>query len=288
MRKIFALLVCVLVLCVFGITSRAQVIPNAGLESWAGGEPVSWTTTNDPGPPAIVNVTQTNDAHAGFAAQGIVANVSGFGFPAVLWAGQDGDGFPINARPAALRGWFKFTSVGGDILLISSGFQKNGTTIGAGSFIASASTSTYREFYANTVWGTGETPDTAYIIVQISPGGGTWHTGTTFWVDDFSYGAAGDVRDETAGIPSRFALHQNYPNPFNPSTSIRYEIPTTSIVSLKVFDMVGQEVATLAEGERTAGVYIADLNAANLASGTYIYRLQAGSFSQVKKLALVK
>jgi hypothetical protein len=292
MRKFYSLFVCYLfaALAVLVSPTQAQTIPNGGMENWATGDPVSWFTNNDPGPPVIATITQSNQAHSGTsAAQGAVILISGFPFPfpPVLLAGLDGEGFPITARPAALRGWYKFTSVGGDNLLISSGFLKNGVVIGAGSFVGT-STATYREFFANTAWANAETPDTAIIVVQIGPGGGSYHAGTTFWVDDFVYGAVGDVREDVAGIPNNFSLQQNYPNPFNPSTKIRYEIPAKSNVSLKVFNMIGQEIATLVEGERTAGVYVADFSAANLPSGTYFYRLQAGSFLSVKKLIVVK
>ncbi len=261
-------------------------IPNPGFENWFGGDPVNWLTSNSP--PTIVNVTQSNQSHSGSsAAQGVIIDIGGFAIPVLLSAGVDGVGFPINTRPAALRGWYKFTSVGGDMFTITSAFAKNGTAIGGGAFSTNVSTTTYREFVANTFWSTAETPDTAFIVVQVTPNG-TYHAGSTFWIDDVAYGPAADVREEGAGIPKNFSLHQNYPNPFNPTTKIRYELPNASRVTLKVYNLIGQEVAALVDGERVAGVYAAELNAASLSSGTYFYRLQAGEFSQVKKLTVLK
>ena len=89
-------------------------------------------------------------------------------------------------------------------------------------------------------------------------------------------------------VPGSFVLSQNYPNPFNPSTKIQYAIPAGSFVTLKVFDVLGREVATLVNQEQTAGVYEATFDASNLANGAYVYQLRAGSFSQVKTMMLLK
>jgi hypothetical protein len=89
-------------------------------------------------------------------------------------------------------------------------------------------------------------------------------------------------------VPREFVLAQNYPNPFNPSTTIRYELPHASRVSLKVYNTLGLEVATLVNETKPAGVYTAQFDAANLASGVYFYRLQAGNFVVTKKLILLR
>jgi len=88
--------------------------------------------------------------------------------------------------------------------------------------------------------------------------------------------------------PSQFSLEQNYPNPFNPTTKIRYSIPQDNQVSLKVFNSVGQEVATIFEGYQQAGNYIVGYDAAGLASGIYMYQLQTGSVTLTKKFILMK
>jgi hypothetical protein len=85
-----------------------------------------------------------------------------------------------------------------------------------------------------------------------------------------------------------FSLEQNYPNPFNPSTTFSFNLPTKSFVSLKVFDLIGREAATIFSGELSAGSYTKKWNAANMSSGIYFYRLQAGSFIETKKLVLLK
>jgi hypothetical protein len=94
--------------------------------------------------------------------------------------------------------------------------------------------------------------------------------------------------NEKSPTLKRFSLAQNYPNPFNPATKIEYTVPGTGLVSLKIFDLLGKEVATLVNKEMTAGSYSADFNAAHLTSGIYFYKLTTGSNSIVKKMLLLK
>lgn len=96
------------------------------------------------------------------------------------------------------------------------------------------------------------------------------------------------VQNGANTVPTKFALSQNYPNPFNPTTSISYSIPQNSFVSLKVFDVLGQEVATLVNEEKSVGNYDVSFDASGIPSGMYFYRLQAGSFIDTKKMVLMK
>lgn len=97
------------------------------------------------------------------------------------------------------------------------------------------------------------------------------------------------VRDlGTPFIPETFVLLQNYPNPFNPTTTIIYELPKSSFVTLKVYNIAGQMIATLIDGQKSAGRYAVKWNAANVGSGVYIYRITAGNFSDVKKSIILK
>jgi hypothetical protein len=92
----------------------------------------------------------------------------------------------------------------------------------------------------------------------------------------------------SAEIPQTFALQQNYPNPFNPSTAIEFALPKASFVTLKVYDLLGNEVATLVAEKLPAGEHRRVWEASGLASGVYLYRLQAADFVQTKKLILVR
>lgn len=96
------------------------------------------------------------------------------------------------------------------------------------------------------------------------------------------------VEENNPNIPSDFVLFNNYPNPFNPSTKISYSIPAMSFITLKVYDVLGNEVATLVNEEKPAGVYEVEFSADGLTSGIYFYKLQAGSFVETKKMILMK
>ena len=97
-----------------------------------------------------------------------------------------------------------------------------------------------------------------------------------------------DVNDKENYLPTNFALQQNYPNPFNPATEINYSLPRSNMVSIRVYDVIGNEIANLVNEEKPAGRYSVNFNASNLSSGVYFYRMQAGSFVETKKLILLK
>ncbi len=101
---------------------------------------------------------------------------------------------------------------------------------------------------------------------------------------------ATNIKDDALHGPKKFMLEQNYPNPFNPTTTIKYDIPKASYVTLKVYDILGNVVKTLVDKEQVAGNYQIQFAVGNrqLASGVYLYRLQAGSFVQTKKMILLK
>jgi hypothetical protein len=149
---------------------------------------------------------------------------------------------------------------------------------------------------SNEEWTIDEFPlvDARYVRVHfISNNQNTW-AGLwegEIWGLDF----ATSVNNE---LPEEFSLYQNYPNPFNPSTTIRYSIPISSFVTLKIYDMLGNDVATLVNEQKLTGRYEVNFsttggisssgNIYNLPSGIYFYRLQAGSFTETKKMILLK
>jgi hypothetical protein len=100
-------------------------------------------------------------------------------------------------------------------------------------------------------------------------------------------GAATDVKENISAV-NDFKLNQNYPNPFNPSTLISYQLPVSGHVELKVYDLLGREVASLVNKEQSAGNYQVNFNAAGLTSGMYIYRLQAGDKVESRKMQLLR
>ena len=96
------------------------------------------------------------------------------------------------------------------------------------------------------------------------------------------------VNEHSQSTPNNFALEQNYPNPFNPSTVISYQLPVNSMVSLKIYDLLGREIATLVNEEQSAGWKEVKWNASAFSSGFYFYKLQTGNFVDVKKMLVVK
>lgn len=106
--------------------------------------------------------------------------------------------------------------------------------------------------------------------------------------NDGKYEYSKEIEIDVDKIPTVFALAQNYPNPFNPATVISFQLPVDSKVQLKIYDVVGSEVATLVNEERPAGFHHVEFNARGLASGIYFYSLQAGEFLQIKKFVLMK
>jgi hypothetical protein len=96
------------------------------------------------------------------------------------------------------------------------------------------------------------------------------------------------VSVETENIPTDYFIAQNYPNPFNPSTQINYGITEGGFVSLKVYNILGAEVATLVNEYKPSGSYISDFNSSNLSSGVYLYRLSVNNFVQTRKMILEK
>jgi hypothetical protein len=111
-----------------------------------------------------------------------------------------------------------------------------------------------------------------------------------FIIDGIIYGdtTLTDIDDNTLALPTEFILSQNYPNPFNPITKISWQSPVSSHQTLKVYDVLGNEVATLVNEYRNAGSSEVDFNASKLSNGIYFYRLTAGSFVQTKKMILIK
>lgn len=117
-----------------------------------------------------------------------------------------------------------------------------------------------------------------------------WENGSSSVnVDDFSIEESDPVSTvEENNVPNLISLEQNYPNPFNPSTNISYTLNESSLVKLEIFNMVGQKVATLVDAKQNAGQHTVSFNALGLSSGIYLYRLEAGAFSEVRRMTLIK
>jgi hypothetical protein len=297
MRQILILL---FVLLLFTLTVVAQV-PNASFESWTGANPDGWTTSNSP--PSITNITKSSVAHSGSSAvRGDVVLI----IPSppvvlqpILQTGTDGKGFPYAQRPAALNGWYQFSpaAASNDQFFVNAILFKggpNGKSVGAAVGTYSAAAASFKQFSIPFTYVATDTPDTCIIQIQLlgPSGSASPHQGSYFIVDDLALGAVATSVGESS-VPTGFRLEQNYPNPFNPSTAIGYQLSEVGHVSLKVFNILGAEVATLVEGEKVAGQYTVNWNASNLPSGVYLYELlisseKGESYRESKRAILLK
>ena len=141
-------------------------------------------------------------------------------------------------------------------------------------------------------------PDNDVISIAIDESGNKWIGTIGGGLAVFNEGGVVSVEDKKQTIlPQNFLLSQNYPNPFNPTTSIEYSIPNVETlratsqmqnVSLKVFDILGREVAELVNEQKSAGRYKVNFNACNLSSGIYLYQLKSGNHVSSMKMLLIK
>jgi len=130
---------------------------------------------------------------------------------------------------------------------------------------------------------------TATITVRVRDNGGTEYNGVDLITRSFTVTVRNmEITESDDDQPGRFRLDQNYPNPFNPTTTIEYTIGEASFVRLSVFDVTGRPVARLVEKEQSAGTYSVNFTADKIPSGMYIYRLEAGSYTQTRTMLLVK
>jgi len=135
--------------------------------------------------------------------------------------------------------------------------------------------------YVGSVWNV--TANTISLIVASGYNGTAAVTNTQIYSENLL-----GVNIISTGVPSKYSLAQNYPNPFNPSTKINFAIKSNGNVTMKIYNILGKEVATVVNEYKTAGTYSVDFNATNLASGIYFYKIQSGSFTDTKKMVLVK
>ena len=127
-------------------------------------------------------------------------------------------------------------------------------------------------------------PDTFYVCWTQGQGG--YYQVKFKMVDATEVGVEDEPGEST--LPKAFVLSQNYPNPFNPTTQIKYSLPKDCWVKLGIYNILGQRVATLVDGEQKAGYKTVRWDASSLSSGIYFYRIEAGDFTETKKMILLK
>jgi hypothetical protein len=267
-------------------------IPNSGFEDWTLSNPTGWATSN--AAPVYSNVTQSTDAHTGsYAVRGEAILLYTMVIEPVIQSGPGGEGFAYSQKPASFTGYYKYFPQGGDRFGINVELFKggiNGTLVAIAATAPSTAYSTYTQFDVPFLYQTNDTPDTCIVQILIAAAAESnhVHVGSYFILDDIAFSGSVGVSEKTDNVPTKTELIQNYPNPFNPSTDIQFSIAHAGFVSLKVFDLLGREVATLVSEELPARNHTRQWNASAIPSGVYFYRLQSGLFVETKKLVLQK
>lgn len=275
-----------LTVLLFASNTYAQ-IPNEGFEQWSGNNPVNWVSGNVEG---FTFVTPSGNPLSGqFAARLETKAILNNLVPAVLSAGADGEGFPVFQRHGQLSFYYKFSkTVSTAYLYVSVGFKKGEDGIGAGVLAINTPADSYTPVTIPVTYINDEIPDLGVILIQITDQNlNPAASGSYAEIDDLSFSILTDVDDEEA-VVNDFSLEQNFPNPFNPSTKISWQSPVNGHQTLKVYDIIGNEVATLVDEYKPAGSYEVNFDASKLSSGVYLYRLQSGSEIITRKMTLLK
>jgi hypothetical protein len=263
-------------------------IPNGSFENWTGGNPDGWTTNNIIG--YLELVTQSNDAHSGnsSARMEMMYAMSALMQP-VLNAGPLLVGIPVSERHTTISFYYKFTPTTSTVyFLIVVGMYKSGSYIGGGAGSTKNSTTSYTKFTSTISYLNQNVPDMANIYVTlIDSFYNPQSVGSIALIDDIYFDQANDINDQD-NFPVEYSLWQNYPNPFNPSTVINYQLPVGGDVTLKIYDLLGREVATLVDEYKPAGRYAIEWNAGYYPSGVYLYQLNTVQLVAMKKMILIK
>ena len=261
-------------------------VPNGDFENWSGDAPVGWASVNL----GVQTIFQSSDAQSGGSAVKLaVGSLAGIDVGPVLYTGTLTDpGFAVTQKYASLSGYYKFTKAVDDILSIAVTMTKNNNVIGEGLLDISSGASSYTSFKIELTYIGNDIPDKCniYIVISSADTNSAAHSGSSALIDNLSMSTATSVDNES--IPDNYSLSQNYPNPFNPSTTIKYQIANTGNVTLKVYDILGNEIKTLVDGQKAPGKYEVNFDGSKLSSGLYFYQLKTPGFVQTKKMMMLK
>jgi hypothetical protein len=188
--------------------------------------------------------------------------------------------FPITGHPTSLCGYYKFLPENGDTMNINIFLSENGTEVSAGHLESNISTPNWTSFIIPFTSYTNADSARITLSAAAEPKNGIGVLGNSvLYIDNLSFDVLiTSVTEKPADrIPETYVLSQNYPNPFNPVTTIQFSLPKPGKISLKIFNLLGEEVATLVSGQLPAGSYTYEWDGSNMASGIYLYRWSVGS-----------
>ena len=277
-------------LILFAAINHYPQIPNAGFENWTGNNPDGWITTNFS--VLGINVTQTSTCCSGNYAAKLEVILPNQG--EVYRPDLTASNINISEGYGSLKGHYQFNQLNdSDYIGITVTLSHQNTTTAGGVLKIKAPSSTYNLFEVPLIYFTTDTPDKAYISILVSSEAEQPAVGSFALIDDLTFGGTVGISETIDLAPTKFYLEQNYPNPFNPTTTIKYSIPSVgansnSPVQLKVYDILGSEVATLVNKEQEAGYYEVNFDGSRYTSGGYIYRLVAGDYVSTKKMMMIK
>jgi len=286
-------LISILIILLSSLAFSQNPIPNAGFEDWTAGNPDNWGTTNVAG--FWTPVTQSTISHSGtYAARGEVVNYAETPIaPGLFTANQE---FAVNQSFTRLTGYYQMTNNGEDVLYAWAYFyDANTSPVAYGEKELGPTNGGYQQFIIDMDYsGLSNQPVAGgYIYFAIGPSSSSQNSepaiGSSFLVDDLAFDNFSTLPEENVSAkPLVYSLMQNYPNPFNPSTKIGYSLPKAGQVEITLYNNRGQVVETLVNEYKNAGTYEVEFSAAQLPSGIYFYKLVAGSYSQVRRMVLVK
>ena len=307
----------VLLLIVLALPMYAQ-IPNGGFEDWQTVEGIEipaapWVTNNLQKKPlgvAFNPVTKSTDhypANVGSYSVRLENNIAyhsesgellpywacSYGYTtAAFFPGYAGPVFPVTGHPDSLCGYYKFMPQNNDTMAISVGLYYQGELVTFATYYNTATVSSWTSFSiplpAYTQVDSAQIGFSAFYVGMGLPKGP--YGNSVLYIDNviFKSTVSALETDGDAVNPVKFSLAQNYPNPFNPVTQIGYTLAHATPVQLEVFDLLGRKVATLLDTEQPAGQHRVTFDGSQFSAGVYLYRLQAGSFTQTRKLVLIK
>jgi hypothetical protein len=304
MKSIYIKSILIILIVTFALVSKSQ-IPNQDFEKWAVNSkifmPARWTFGAVEG--IAVPVTRSTNSYSGtYSARGEVLPAGSPPFQTLITPiltsvppGSNDPGFPVSERHYALTGFYQYYPVDGDKLQITVLMYHETTSVGIGTLSIESGAITYTPFTIDINYTSEEIPTSCFITITICgpTGSNDYHQGSYFLVDELELDSPVLFYQGLAEYNYQFELQQNYPNPFNSETEINFQVPEDINVRVKIFNILGQEIAELADRKFPKGSHSIrwngrDNNGRKVTNGIYFYQIQSGELSQARKMYLLR